>query len=65
MSTTATRKGPTDAQIIAKLRRKAKTASELGVTPARLRSIDGVVAAGWTATGKRGRPAVLWTVQGD
>jgi MinD superfamily P-loop ATPase len=66
MSTTATKpKGPSDAQIVAKLRRKPKTAADLGVTPSRLRSIEGVVAVGHVETGKRGRPATLWAVQAD
>lgn len=55
---------PTDAQILGRLRRRKTpaTASDLGTTSARLRTIEGVVEAGRVQTGKAGRPAILFTV---
>ena len=53
----------TDAQIVAKCRRKPKTAGQLGTTSLRLRALerDGYLqAVGKQDTGKRGRPALLF-----
>ena len=57
------RNAPSDAQILARLRRtnKPRTAADLGVTANRLRSIEGVVEVGRVHTGKAGRPAILFT----
>lgn len=54
---------PTDAQILARLRRSKnpRTAAQLGTTAARLRSLEGVEAVGQVKTGHRGRPAILFT----
>lgn len=40
------------------------TAVEVGVPAARLRKVDGVVVAGHKQTGKQGRPALLFTLEG-
>ena len=58
-------KQPSDAQILARLRRSrgGKTAKQLGTTSARLRALDGVVEVGHVSTGKAGRPAILFDVE--
>jgi hypothetical protein len=63
-------KHPSDAQIIARLRRSsnARTAKELGTTSARLRGIEGVVEVGRRPNMKHGkavagRPAVLFALE--
>jgi len=53
----------TDAQIVAKCRRKPKTAGQLGTTSLRLRALEraGLLqAVGTVETGKRGRPPILF-----
>lgn len=70
MSTTATTAAvaaPTDAQILARLRRagaKGKTAGELGTTAGHLKSLadQGVVVIGTRPTGRRGRPPLVFGV---
>lgn len=56
------KKVPSDAQILAKLRRArgGKTAAQLGTTSQRLSALEGVVRIGTVQTGQRGRPAILF-----
>lgn len=65
----AEKKQPTDAQIIARLRRRREpaTAAELGTSAARLSKMQEVTRVGvrhQTVRGKRvaGRPSVLWAL---
>lgn len=53
----------TDKQIVAKTRRKAKTAPELGVTIQRLRRLEqqGALTRVGTKINGRGRPAILFS----
>ena len=53
---------PTEAQLLAKLRRatKPKTAKDLGAPAARIKNLPGVVVVGTLNTGKAGRPALLF-----
>lgn len=53
---------PTEAQLLAKLRRatKPKTAKDLGATAARIKNLPGVEVVGTLQTGKVGRPALLF-----
>lgn len=57
--------GPSDAQILSRLRRRSTpaTARDLGVTANRLRALEGVVEVGRVHTGKAGRPAILFTTE--
>lgn len=59
-----TKNGPSDAQIISRLRRSrgGLTASQLHTNVNRLREIEGVVEVGRQKTGKAGRPAVLFAL---
>ena len=69
MATANRRTGPSDAQIIAKLRRKPKTRAALGVSApimARLERQGIVVRVGVEEpSGKRGRPGVLYGLAED
>lgn len=50
-------------QIIAKLKRKDKTAAELGVDRSKLVALEAkglVTRVGTQKTGQRGRPAIIW-----
>lgn len=53
----------TDKQIVAKVRRKAKTAPELGVSIQRLRRLEqqGALVRVGTRINGRGRPAIVFT----
>lgn len=60
-----TKKVPSDAQLLARLRRSrgGRTAAQLNTTSQRLDALDGVVRVGKVHTGQRGRPAILFDVE--
>lgn len=52
-------------EIVKKLKKrrgKPATAADLGVATARMKNVPGVVQAGTTSTGERGRPALLFAL---
>lgn len=62
MSNDTKKTEPSDAQILARLRRakSGRTAAQLGTTVNRLRALAGVAEGGRVQTGKAGRPAILF-----